>query len=220
MPVVDAVVRRPEVDPKRIALIGVSQGGYWVPRALAFERRIAAGVADPGIWDVSEPFLRNFPQFLLDMLWAHRRPFVLHKSLPGSFQLARNLLRFREGLQNPLPCPEQPHLQRVLVHVIDALQLSQREPFHFFEDQQRPVLLRHVRQEGLNEFAQPRPLILIRLHLAAGLRIRRQHLLLGQIRHPRLDPPSLPPKIIVRRVDGQTVQPRLEHLRRSQLVQG
>ena len=67
-PVVDVMVRHREVDPKRIALIGVSQGGYWVPRALAYEHRIAAGVADPGVWDVSEPFLSKMPKFVLDML--------------------------------------------------------------------------------------------------------------------------------------------------------
>jgi hypothetical protein len=67
-PVVDTMLRHPEVDAKRMALIGVSQGGYWVPRALAFEHRIAAGVADPGVWDVSEPWMRNFPQVLRDML--------------------------------------------------------------------------------------------------------------------------------------------------------
>ena len=67
-PVVDAMLRRPEVDPKRIVLIGASLGGYWVPRALAFEHRIAAGVADPGIWDASEPWQRNLPQILRDML--------------------------------------------------------------------------------------------------------------------------------------------------------
>jgi hypothetical protein len=60
-PVVDAMLRRPEVDAKRIALVGISQGGYWVPRALAFEHRIAAGVADPGVWDVSEPWLGHLP---------------------------------------------------------------------------------------------------------------------------------------------------------------
>ena len=31
-----------------LALYGISQAGYWVPRALAFEHRIAAAVADPG----------------------------------------------------------------------------------------------------------------------------------------------------------------------------
>jgi hypothetical protein len=67
-PVVDAMLRRPDVDPKRIALIGVSQGGLWVPRALAFEHRIAAGVADPGVWDMRELWSKTFPPFLLDLL--------------------------------------------------------------------------------------------------------------------------------------------------------
>jgi hypothetical protein len=61
-PVVDAMLLRREVDPKRIALVGISQGGYWAPRALAFEHRIAAGVADPGVWNVSEPWLIHLPQ--------------------------------------------------------------------------------------------------------------------------------------------------------------
>jgi hypothetical protein len=67
-PVVDAMVRHREVDPKRIALVGVSQGGYWVPRALAFEHRIAAGVADPGVWDVSEAWLGHLPAFVRQAL--------------------------------------------------------------------------------------------------------------------------------------------------------
>jgi hypothetical protein len=67
-PVVDAMLRHKEVDPKRIALVGVSQGGYWVPRALAFEHRIAAGVADPGTWDVSEAWLRNLPPSVRKLL--------------------------------------------------------------------------------------------------------------------------------------------------------
>src|SRR5271157_3602284 len=62
------MLRHREVDAKRIALVGVSQGGYWVPRALAFEHRIAAGVADPGVWDVSDPWLRNLPPFVRDLL--------------------------------------------------------------------------------------------------------------------------------------------------------
>jgi Prolyl oligopeptidase family len=53
MPVVDAMVARPDVDPGRLAVIGASQTGYWVPRALAFEHRFAAAVADPGVVDVS-----------------------------------------------------------------------------------------------------------------------------------------------------------------------
>ena len=54
-PVVDYARTRPDVDPDRIALLGVSQAGYWVLRAVAFEYRIAAAVADPGVVDVAEP---------------------------------------------------------------------------------------------------------------------------------------------------------------------
>ena len=72
-PVVDFALAHPEVDPKRIALVGVSQGGYWVPRALAFEHRIAAGVADPGVSNVSEVWFRNLPKPLLDMIEAGKK---------------------------------------------------------------------------------------------------------------------------------------------------
>jgi dienelactone hydrolase len=72
-PVVDVMLRRREVDPKRIALVGVSQGGYMVPRALAFEHRIAAGVADPGGWNVAEPWLRNLPKPIREMLDAGKQ---------------------------------------------------------------------------------------------------------------------------------------------------
>jgi hypothetical protein len=72
-PVVDAMLHHPEVDAKRIALVGISQGGYWVPRALAYETRIAAGVADPGVLDVSDPWLRNLPKFVRDKLDAGDR---------------------------------------------------------------------------------------------------------------------------------------------------
>jgi len=53
-PVVDATLRLPGVDPRRLGLYAVSQGGYWAPRALAFEHRFAAAVIDDGVVDVSE----------------------------------------------------------------------------------------------------------------------------------------------------------------------
>lgn len=48
-PVVDYLVKRPDVDPSKIALTGISMGGYMVTRAAAFENRLAAVVADPGV---------------------------------------------------------------------------------------------------------------------------------------------------------------------------
>ena len=49
-----------------------------------------------------------------------------------------SLLRFK-CLQNPLPRPKQPHLQGVLVHVVNLFQFLQRKPFHFLHHQQDPV---------------------------------------------------------------------------------
>ncbi len=60
-PVVDAVTARTDVDPQRLAAIGVSQAGFWIPRALAFEHRFAAAVADPGVVDVSTSWVNPLP---------------------------------------------------------------------------------------------------------------------------------------------------------------
>jgi hypothetical protein len=67
-PVVDWALARDDVDPERIALQGVSQGGYWVPRALAFEHRIAAGIADPGVVDVSRAVLNHTSKSMQKLL--------------------------------------------------------------------------------------------------------------------------------------------------------
>ena len=51
--VVDYAEARPEVDAKRLVLAGWSFGGFLAPRAAAFEKRLAALIADPGQWDQS-----------------------------------------------------------------------------------------------------------------------------------------------------------------------
>lgn len=43
------VLGRADVDPKRLALVGWSMGGNFAPRAAAFEKRIKACVATPGV---------------------------------------------------------------------------------------------------------------------------------------------------------------------------
>jgi dipeptidyl aminopeptidase/acylaminoacyl peptidase len=50
-PVVDFALGMKDVDQKRIALMGISLGGYLAPRAVAFERRIKACIANGGIYD-------------------------------------------------------------------------------------------------------------------------------------------------------------------------
>jgi pimeloyl-ACP methyl ester carboxylesterase len=52
--VVDFAETRKEVDRARMILAGWSFGGFLAPRAAAFEKRIAALIADPGQWDQRE----------------------------------------------------------------------------------------------------------------------------------------------------------------------
>ncbi|MDP2797540.1 MAG: alpha/beta fold hydrolase [Methanoregula sp.] len=50
-PVVDYAVSQPDVDRNRIALWGISLGGYLAPRGAAYEPRIKALIADAGTYD-------------------------------------------------------------------------------------------------------------------------------------------------------------------------
>jgi dienelactone hydrolase len=79
-PVVDFALNLRGVDPERIALLGMSMGGYLAPRAAAFEHRIAACVAYDGVLNFAavlpepqEPELDSTQRVAaLDNLVAHR----------------------------------------------------------------------------------------------------------------------------------------------------
>jgi hypothetical protein len=67
-PVIDCLLTRSDVDGSALTGYGISQGGYWIARALAFERRLVAAVADPGVADVSAGWTGRLPQSLLELL--------------------------------------------------------------------------------------------------------------------------------------------------------
>jgi hypothetical protein len=67
-PVVDYLHTRPDVDRDKIVLQGISQGGYWAPRAAAFEHRLAALVADPGVVDVASSWEQHLPKEMIQLL--------------------------------------------------------------------------------------------------------------------------------------------------------
>jgi hypothetical protein len=100
-PVVDFLVARADVDAAKLALIGVSQSGYWVPRSLAFEHRIAAGVADPGVVDVSSTVLGHLPHHLLRLLDAGNQ-----ETFDREFAL---LLKIAPGLRPTLALRMRPY---------------------------------------------------------------------------------------------------------------
>jgi dipeptidyl aminopeptidase/acylaminoacyl peptidase len=70
---VDFLSAREDVDSQRLAVVGLSQAGYWVPRALAFEHRFAAAVADGGVVDVSTSWLQHMPPQMIELLDAGDR---------------------------------------------------------------------------------------------------------------------------------------------------
>ncbi|MBJ7354280.1 MAG: alpha/beta hydrolase [Thermoleophilaceae bacterium] len=67
-PIVDFLLTRKEVAKRKIAIWGISQGGYWIPRALAFEHRLVAGIADPGVTDVSASWMSNLPKSMKKLI--------------------------------------------------------------------------------------------------------------------------------------------------------
>jgi dienelactone hydrolase len=72
--VVDWLETRSDVDPKRIGCFGVSLGGYYCPRAVAFEPRFACGVilgANHDWRDVQKHRLAKEGDFPVPHYWAH-----------------------------------------------------------------------------------------------------------------------------------------------------
>lgn len=67
-PIVDLLVARGDVDDKKLCIYGLSQSGYWVTRAIAYEPRFAAAVVDPGVDDVSASWMGHLPEEMKEML--------------------------------------------------------------------------------------------------------------------------------------------------------
>jgi alpha-beta hydrolase superfamily lysophospholipase len=81
-PVVDYALVQRGVDPRRIALMGASMGGELAPRAAAFEHRLAAVIANDGLYDFAAPFLAAVPEAqrpaFLAMIQAESAPQLDH----------------------------------------------------------------------------------------------------------------------------------------------
>jgi alpha-beta hydrolase superfamily lysophospholipase len=78
--VVDFALTLSLVDPARIALSGWSLGGYLAPRAASGEHRLAACIADPGLWSMTSG-LRAFCERLGLPAEAAANPADIEQSL-------------------------------------------------------------------------------------------------------------------------------------------
>jgi dienelactone hydrolase len=57
--VVDWMVQRPEIDPARVGMVAASWGGYYAPRAVAFEKRIRACGVMGAVFDTHACMVRR-----------------------------------------------------------------------------------------------------------------------------------------------------------------
>lgn len=95
---IDYVVSRPQVDPERIALLGISMAGYYAPRAAGFEPRVKALVAWSGCYSVLDD---------LYLFCEHLQPTV--RRLLGGVSDAEARARLKsftmEGVAQRIRCP-------------------------------------------------------------------------------------------------------------------
>lgn len=96
---VDWLVQRDEVDTTRIGLWGVSLGGYFAPRAAAFEKRIKACIGLAGPYDFSETW-DSLPELT-------REAFRVRSHLATQVE-ARSYsatLTLKDGIARQIECP-------------------------------------------------------------------------------------------------------------------
>jgi len=92
--VVDWLQARNDVDPRRIGLMGVSLGGYYCPRAVAFEPRFACGVvwgANHDWRDVQKRRLEKEGSFPVPHYWGHVRWVWGAKDVDDFMRIAENV---------------------------------------------------------------------------------------------------------------------------------
>ena len=67
--ILDFLIGREDVDADRIGLAGVSFGGYYAPRAAAFESRVKAVAAWCGTWSILTDFYEFYPPLQKQLQW-------------------------------------------------------------------------------------------------------------------------------------------------------
>ena len=67
-PVVDYVYKLSDINKEKIALMGISMGGYLAPRACAFEHRLGACIANEGLYDFYGNISQKIPAEYMKLL--------------------------------------------------------------------------------------------------------------------------------------------------------
>lgn len=96
--VADYLEGRRDIDAARVGLMGVSLGGYFAPRAVAFEHRIRAAIANCGAYN----FADNFAQLPL----LTREAFTHRLKAPDEAAAKTMLAQFNlQGVLSQIQCP-------------------------------------------------------------------------------------------------------------------
>jgi dienelactone hydrolase len=69
-PLLDTLVRRPDVDADRIALVGVSMGGYYATRVAAYEPRFRCLALHGACFNIHDDLYENFPPIRPRLQWV------------------------------------------------------------------------------------------------------------------------------------------------------
>ena len=172
-PVIDVLVARPDVDASALTGYGISQGGYWITRAVAFERRLVAAVADPGVVDVSASWIAHLPPELLDLLDSDQKDAfnaAMAQGQAGASAAAARTFAFRAkpyGLTDPFDLftgVRKYQVRDVAGQITTPLLILDPDDEQFFPGQPRELydllpgekeILKFTQAQGANFHCQP-----------------------------------------------------------------
>ena len=167
-PVVDALVSRPEADSTRIALMGISLGGYLAPRAAAFEHRLAALIADDGLYsyhfsEKARAVTRVAALFGRDLAHSMLRK-VMQRNTGIRWAIENGMFTFQVGsIWDLIKATECWSLEEVANKITCPTLVCEAERDHFFAGQPTMLyealtcpktLLRFTADEGAEEHCQ------------------------------------------------------------------
>lgn len=189
-PVVDALAERADVDGDRLVASAISQGGYWLPRALAFEHRFAAAAVDGGVWDLSRTWNAQLPEPMLDLLAAgDRERFDRYMTSGPTDPVQERVFRFRARPYGEFDSAfdlftevGRYRLDEVVASIATPMLVCDPQDDEFFPGQPRQLyealtcekeLARFTRDEGANHHCEPWARTLVGLRICDFL---EQHL--------------------------------------------
>jgi hypothetical protein len=173
-PVLETMFARPDVDGDHVAVIGVSQAGFWVPRAICFEHRFAAAVADGGVVDVSAGWMAQLSEDMRQLLNdGNRQEFDRRANLiVDEMPIVRATLDFRGrpygvGADSPYDLFQAVAAYRLgdeVANIATPLLITDPDDEHFFPGQPQQLydlvacpkdIVRFDASEGANGHCEP-----------------------------------------------------------------